>query len=98
MGRKANQTDHYNILANLLVMQKQQLVKMINKILREPWDDFDTKNGKEIHCMPSWISSLKEIIPLYSDKGWIVEKRVAISSRGRQLSLNFKNPTWNKNN
>jgi len=70
---------------------------MINKILKEPWDDAATKNGKEIHCMPAWINGLKEIIPLYSDKGWVVAKIVSISSRGRQLSLNFKHPSWSEN-
>lgn len=79
-------------------MEKKELVKMINSILRMPWDDDDIKNGKDVHCMPAWLSVLREVVPLYSEKGWIVEKRVAISSRGRQLSLNFKNPTWNKNN
>tara|TARA_B100000282_G_C31491254_1_gene380394 strand:+ start:127 stop:363 length:237 start_codon:yes stop_codon:yes gene_type:complete len=77
-------------------MKKKELVKMINDILRMPWNNDDIKNGKDVQCMPAWTSALREIVPLYSEKGWIVEKRVAISSRGRQLSLNFKNPTWDE--
>ena len=77
-------------------MKKEVLVKMINSVLRKPWSDSDIRNGKEIHCMPSWFEPLRDLIPKYLEKGWIVKKNLSISSKGRNLSLIFKHPEWSK--
>lgn len=79
-------------------MDKQNLVKIINNMLRSPWSEHDIKLGKDIKCMPSWMSALREIIPMYQERGWLVEKRVSITARSRHLSLNFKHPKWSKKN
>lgn len=77
-------------------MQKNNLVKIINKILRDPWSIKDIKEGKDLQCMPAWTLSVKEVIPLYLEKGWLVKKKLAITSKGRHLSLNFKHPQWDQ--
>ena len=75
-------------------MQKNELVKIINQTLKDSWSTDDIKNGKDIHCMRSWFGALRDVIPLYRKKGWIVKKLLSISTRGRKLTLNFKHPTW----
>lgn len=75
-------------------MQKNDIVKLINQTLKNSWTAEDIKNGKDIQCMPSWISALRDVIPMYRKKGWIVKKLLSISTRGRKLTLNFKHPTW----
>ena len=77
-------------------MKTKELMAMLNEILRSPWSEEEARAGKNIQCMPSWVPAVREIVPMYTSKGWIVEKRVSISSRGRQLSLNFKHPSWSK--
>ena len=74
-------------------MQKDHLVKIINAVLKEPWTADDMKDGKNVYCMPAWKNSIKTVLPLYIEKGWIIQKRVSISSRGRQLFINF-NKKW----
>ena len=71
---------------------------MINSVLKDPWSEEDIKRGKVINCMPAWFESLKKVIPMYSEKGWVVSKHLAITSSGRHLSLNFKHPEWSKKN
>jgi len=78
------------------MMNKNQVIKVINSILKSDWSDSDVRNGKDIQCMRSWNRLMKEVVFLYEKEGWAVEKRVSISSKGRQLFLNFKNPNWRK--
>jgi len=75
-------------------MEQGHIVKIINAALKARWSHKETRSGKSIKCMPSWHQEIKDLVILYEEKGWIVEKRVAITSRGRQLFLNFKHPTW----
>jgi len=77
-------------------MQKKDLVKIINEILRDPWSDADVRQGKDLKCMPAWIASLKEVIPMYEDRGWLVQKNLIITGKSRHLSLNFKHPKWSE--
>ena len=77
-------------------MKKEVLVKMINSLLRNPWSEEEIKHGKDIHCMPAWTNALKIVIPLYAENGWIITKELVITSKSRQLSLNFKHPKWHK--
>ena len=76
-------------------MQKRQIIKLINTILKGSWTSGEARDGKNVPCLVSWRHELKEIVFLYKEKGWLVEKRVEISSRrGRQHFLNFRHPSW----
>lgn len=75
-------------------MDKKKLIKFINSVLKNSWSHKDAKKGKDILLMPSWKPYAKELVPMYKSKGWIVSKKVSISSRGRQLFLNFRHPDW----
>ena len=76
---------------------KDHIVKSINKVLSNNWTASDVQEGKNIKCMRSWNLHLKEVVSMYEKKGWVVKKQIALSSLGRQLLLNFKNPHWQNN-
>jgi hypothetical protein len=77
-------------------MQKKDIVKIINQTLKNSWSADDIRNGKNIHCLPSWTTALRDVVPMYRDKGWVVKKLLSISTKGRKLTLNFKHPTWSE--
>lgn len=76
-------------------MDSSKLIKFINSVLKSKWSRKDVKNGKDILILPAWKDPAKEIISKYKRKGWVVSRKVSISSRGRQIFLNFKHPDWN---
>ena len=75
------------------MVSSKDIVKEINERLRDTWTDLEWKNGKNVRIKKEWAGRLKFISERYSLAGWVVKKRVEISSNGEKLFfLNFMNP------
>ena len=75
------------------MISSKEIAKEINKRLRDTWSDYEWKNGKDILIEKGWAGRLKFITERYENAGWVVKKRVEISTTKQKVFyLNFKNP------
>lgn len=80
------------------MISSKDIVYDINKQLRDTWSEHEWKHGKDVVVDKGWAGRLKFITERYINAGWVVKKRVEISStKERIFFLNFINPLSFKN-
>jgi hypothetical protein len=75
-------------------VSKEALIMLINYHLRKDWTYDDYENGKPIDLQWSWGASLKNVLYIYRDKGWEIQKLAVFNGNDRKLQLRFKNSQW----
>ena len=75
------------------MISSRDIANEINKRLRDTWTDYEWKHGKDVEIDKAWAGRLKFITERYVSAGWIVKKRVEISTtKERVFFLNFVHP------
>lgn len=68
------------------------LVMHLNSIVKTTWTDEEQKKGKVVPIKWTQHKEALSIVPLYTDKGWIITHQVMLDHSGRTLILNIKRP------
>ena len=73
----------------------EQLIDQINKIIKEPWSDEDSKKGKKILLSSDWNQKIiLSVSKKYKKAGWNVKNLVEITTESNHHIFNIKNPKW----
>ena len=72
--------------------RRKFMILHINKVCRGEWTKKDEKNGKVIEV--EWRNGpiALSVVPLYTEKGWLVTREVMIDKSGKILILRFNRP------
>ena len=81
-----------NSQSNREADKKKFLIMHINRQCRSNWTPKEEKNGKDIEIKWSDVSAALKLLPLYTEKGWIVSHQVMLDKRGRTLIIKMKKP------
>ena len=72
--------------------RKKFLIVQINKICRSTWTNRDERLGKCVEIKWDDRKAAREVIPMYTAKGWIVSHEVLLDKRGRTVVVRIKRP------
>ena len=76
-------------------MLQASLIKEINKKVKEPWTKKDLTEGKKIVVMWEDIEIVKNVIPKFVEKGWVIKKKQALlEASGRKIILHITKPPF----
>ncbi len=74
------------------------MVKEINRIVREVWTPKELFHGKEIIFPWGELDIVKQVIPLFIEKGWLIKKKQALfESTGRKIVVHICKPPFDEN-
>ena len=68
------------------------LILQINQVCRSPWSKKDEKYGKVVEIKWQDREVASKVIPMYTEKGWIVSKEILLDKRGRTVVVKIKRP------
>lgn len=72
--------------------RKKFLILQINKMCRAVWSAKDQKSGKTIEIKWGDRKAARDVLPMYTAKGWIVSHEVLLDKRGRTVVVRIKRP------
>ena len=76
-------------------MLVKSLIIEINRLVKSEWSHAELENGKEAIIPWEDLDVIKEVIPKFIEKGWIIKKKQAlIESSGRKIILNIVKPPY----
>ena len=75
----------------------ESMIREINRIVRSGWTKKELSEGKELIFLWEDIEVVKEVIPKFIDKGWVIKKKQALcESSGRKIILSITKPPYDE--
>ena len=71
---------------------RNAVIRRINRVCEQPWSEDDLREGKNIIFPWKYYKAALSVVNLYTEKGWVVQHSVVISSEGRKMTLNVRKP------